>query len=173
MSVTDVHKDTDALTMTITAELAAPVARAWELWSDPRQLERWWGPPTYPATVVDHDLSPGGTVTYFMTGPEGDTHAGYWTVLAIDAPHHLEFEEGFADDAGVPNAAMPTTTMRVTFDEQPGGRTRMAIRTEFPSAEAMDQLLTMGMAEGMTAALSQIDEILGADAVSPGTTTAD
>ena len=48
-----------ALTMTITAEFDAPIERVWQLWADPRQLERWWGPPTYPATVVDHDLSPG------------------------------------------------------------------------------------------------------------------
>ena len=57
MSVTSVHKDPETMTMTVTAEYDAPVARVWQLWADPRQLERWWGPPTYPATVVDHDLS--------------------------------------------------------------------------------------------------------------------
>ena len=46
--------------MTITAEFDATVERSWQLWADPRQLERWWGPPTYPATVVEHDLVPGG-----------------------------------------------------------------------------------------------------------------
>ena len=51
MTVTNVHKDPEALTMTITAEFDAPVERVWQLWADPRQLERWWGPPTYPATV--------------------------------------------------------------------------------------------------------------------------
>ena len=60
MTVTNVHKDPDARTMTITAEFDAPVERVWQMWADPRQLERWWGPPTYPATFVDHDLSPGG-----------------------------------------------------------------------------------------------------------------
>ena len=38
------------LTLTITAEFNAPVTRVWELWENPRLLERWWGPPTYPAT---------------------------------------------------------------------------------------------------------------------------
>ncbi|MCU1379053.1 MAG: Activator of Hsp90 ATPase 1 family protein [Acidimicrobiales bacterium] len=164
MSVTDVHKDTETRTMTITAEFAAPVERVWQLWADPRQLERWWGPPTYPATVVDHDLRPGGTVNYLMTGPEGDQPRGYWRVLAVDAPHHLEFEDGFADEAGVPNPDMPTTTIRVALDEQLDGRTRMAIRTAFPSAEAMDQMIAMGMVEGMTEAISQIDDLLGTGA---------
>jgi uncharacterized protein YndB with AHSA1/START domain len=164
MSVTTVHKDPEAMTMTITAEFAAPVERVWQIWADPRQLERWWGPPTYPATVVDHDLTPGGTVSYFMTGPGGDQSRGWWRVLAVEAPRRLDFEDGFADDAGIPNPEMPTMTIRVNLDEEGDGRTRMAIETSFPSKETMDQMLTMGMEEGMASALSQIDAILGTEA---------
>jgi uncharacterized protein YndB with AHSA1/START domain len=160
MSVTSVEKDPETRTMTITAEFDAPVDRVWQVWADPRQLERWWGPPTYPATVVDHDLSPGGRVTYFMTGPEGDKHRGWWRVLATEPPHHLEFEDGFADDAGNPSADLPTTTARVTLEEQAGGRTRMQITSTFPSAEAMEQMIAMGMEEGITAAIGQIDQLV-------------
>ncbi len=78
MTVTAVEKDPDALSMTITTAFDAPIEQVWRVWSDPRLLERWWGPPTYPATVVDHDLSPGGTIKYYMTGPEGDRHGGWW-----------------------------------------------------------------------------------------------
>ena len=52
MTVTAVRKDPDALTMTLTAEFEASPERVWQLWADPRQLERWWGPPTYPATFT-------------------------------------------------------------------------------------------------------------------------
>src|SRR5659263_474246 len=55
----------------------------------PDQLERWWGPPTYPATVVEHDLTPGGHVTYFMTGPEGERFHGWCRVLEVDPPLSL------------------------------------------------------------------------------------
>lgn len=71
MPVTDITHDLDDLTITITAQFAAPVERIWHIYADPRQLERAWGPEEYPATVVDHSLTPGGTVTYCMTGPEG------------------------------------------------------------------------------------------------------
>jgi uncharacterized protein YndB with AHSA1/START domain len=160
MSVTSVDKDPATMTMTITAEYDAPIGRVWQLWANPRQLERWWGPPTYPATVVDHDLTPGGRVSYFMTGPEGDQPRGWWRVLNVDAPHRLDFENGFADDAGDPNPEMPTMIIRVALDEQAGGGTRMAIETTFPSKETMDQLISMGMEEGMTSAVGQIDELL-------------
>jgi uncharacterized protein YndB with AHSA1/START domain len=159
MTVTNIHKDPENLKMTVTADLPATVERAWQLWADPRQLERWWGPPTYPATVVDHDLTAGGTVTYFMTGPDGDKSRGWWQVLAVDPPHRLELTDGFADDSGAPNDAMPTMRVVVTLTERDGG-TRMVIETAFPSTEAMEQLVAMGMEEGIAAALGQIDEIL-------------
>jgi uncharacterized protein YndB with AHSA1/START domain len=160
MTVTNVHKDPAKKTMTITSEFEAPLARVWKLWEDPRQLEKWWGPPTYPATVVDHDLTPGGAVNYFMTGPEGDKASGWWRVLSIDAPHHLEFEDGFGDSASNPAPDMPVMVIRVALSEEAGGGTRMDIETTFPSPEVMEQIISMGMEEGMTAAVGQIDGLL-------------
>src|SRR3954463_12896705 len=103
MPVTDVQPDLDNLTLTITAEFAAPVARIWQVYADPRQLEKVWGPPTYPATVVDHDLTPGGRVTYYMTGPDGEKYHSWWRVVSVHPPHALEIEGRFADDSGQPN----------------------------------------------------------------------
>jgi uncharacterized protein YndB with AHSA1/START domain len=160
MTVTDVRKDLDARTMTFVSEFDAPVERAWQLWADPRLLERWWGPPTYPATFKDHDLTPGGSVTYVMTGPEGDQHGGWWRVIRVDPPTGLEFEDGFSDDAGNPNLDLPTTTAKVTLEERPGGGTRMTICSTFPSVEALEQMAEMGMEEGLTQALGQIEAIL-------------
>ena len=160
MSVTSVNKDPEALTMTLTASFDAPVERVWQVWADPRLLERWWGPPTYPATVSDHDLTPGGRVAYVMTGPEGDRHAGWWRVLSVEPPHHLAFEDGFADDAGEPNPDLPVTRVRVVLSERADGGTTMTIETAFATIEAMEQLLAMGVEEGMRSALGQVDELL-------------
>lgn len=167
MTVTNVQKDLDALTMTITAEFTAPIARVWQMWENPRLLERWWGPPTYPATMVEHDLTPDGRVHYFMTGPEGDQYHGWWRVLAVDAPHRLEFEDGFSDDAGTPNPDLPVTTALVTLDEQPDGVTRMTIEWTFASRADMERLMAMGHEEGIALAVGQIDAVLAAE-VSPG-----
>jgi uncharacterized protein YndB with AHSA1/START domain len=160
MTVTDVHKDPTALTMTIDSQWDAPVDRVWQLWADPRKLERWWGPPTYPATVVDHDLRPGGKVSYYMTSPEGEKYHGWWKVIAVEEPHRLDLEDGFADPEGNPNYTMPTTQSTVTFSELSTGVTRMVIETRFPSREAMDQMIEMGMEEGLAAAMGQIDAVL-------------
>ncbi|MFM2071522.1 MAG: hypothetical protein RLZZ623_1785 [Actinomycetota bacterium] len=162
MPVIDVRKDMEQLTMTVESEWTAPIARVWQLWADPRKLERWWGPPTYPATVVDHELRPGGKVSYFMTSPEGEQYHGWWKVLAVDEPHHLALEDGFADSDGTPNEAMPVTLSTVTFAELANGSTSMRIETRFPSRDAMDQVIAMGMEEGLTSAMGQIEAILAA-----------
>lgn len=168
MSVTSVAKDTENLTMTVTAAYDVPVERAWQLWADPRQLERWWGPPTYPATFVDHDLSLGGRTSYYMTGPEGDRHHGWWEVTEVAAPHRLVILDGFSDANGKPDPAMPTMTMTIELAPQnegdANGATVVTILTRFPSLEAMGQLLAMGMEEGLRAAMGQIDDVLGVPA---------
>ena len=165
MTVTAVRKDPAALSMTLTAEFDASPERVWQLWADPRQLERWWGPPTYPATVDSHDLSPGGRVKYHMTGPEGDQPQGYWDILETDPPRSLVFRDGFANADGTPNPDLPIMTARVAIEEIGDGRTRMSIESAFPSAEAMEQVLAMGMEEGLKQAVGQIDAILAEDAV--------
>jgi uncharacterized protein YndB with AHSA1/START domain len=165
MTVTDLRKDIDALTMAIDAEFDASVERVWQLWADPRQLERWWGPPTYPATFTEHDLTPGSRVAYHMTGPAGDQPRGWWEIVEVDAPRSLVFRDGFANDDGSPNDDLPVTTARVTIEDIGGGRTRMSIESTYPSAEAMGQVLAMGVEEGLKQAVGQIDAILAEERV--------
>src|ERR671911_161207 len=116
MPVTDVRRDLDALTLTITAEFAAPVERVWEVYADPRQLERVWGPPGFPATFVDHELVPGGRMNYYLTSPEDEKHYAYWDVTDVAAPQRFTFKDGFAlDESFTPNPAMPESTQVYSF----------------------------------------------------------
>jgi uncharacterized protein YndB with AHSA1/START domain len=160
MPIVRVDKDLDNHTMTVVAEYDATVERVWQLYADPRQLERFWGPPTWPATVVDHDLSPGGRVTYVMSGPDGEKSGGYWQVLEVQAPRRFVVEDGFADDAGQPNPDLPTTRMELVLAERAGGGTTMTVVSTFASTDAMKQLIEMGMEEGLRQSMGQIDAIL-------------
>jgi uncharacterized protein YndB with AHSA1/START domain len=164
MPVTKVEKDPESLTMTVHSEFEAGSDRIWQMWANPRLLERWWGPPTHPAKFPHHDLSPGGGMKYFMTGPEGDEFHGWWSVISVDPGAGIEIEDGFADQNGNPDPSMPSMTMKVAIvqvGEDPE-ITRMTIETHFQSLEAMEQVLEMGAEEGMSLAIGQIDEMLAA-----------
>jgi uncharacterized protein YndB with AHSA1/START domain len=163
MSVTSVDTDYDNLMTTLLADFDAPVDAVWQLWADPRQLERWWGPPTYPSTFEKHDLSPGGEVTYFMTGPEGDQPRGWWRITSVDPPTSLRFTDGFANEDGTPNEEMPVITVDVLLSERDGG-TRMEIRSTYSSREELDKLVAMSMLEGLQQSVGQMDALLAAGA---------
>ena len=127
-------------------------------WPD---LERWWGPPGYPATFEKHDLRPGGETTYFMTGPEGDRFHGMWRVTAVDPPASLQFTDAFADPDGKPVADMPLSAVRVELTGR-GGGTRMEMQSTFESREDMEKVVNMGTPEGLQQAVSQMDGVLDA-----------
>lgn len=154
-------RDSEALTLTVAAEFAATtVERLWQLWADEEQLQRWWGPPGWPATFTRHDFSVPGTSIYFMQGPEGDRHYGWWRFLEISEPSRLRIEDGFGDAEGNPDPQMPEPGEMVVDFEPTGTGARFSIRSQFASPEQMEQLLEMGQEEGMTLALGQIEAIL-------------
>lgn len=159
MPITDVHQDPEALTLTVVGEYAASRTRLWEAWLDPRQLEQFWGPPTWPATFTRHETFPGGRSDYFMTGPDGSRAHGYWEFLSVEAGRAFEIIEGFAHEDGTANDSLPHTRITVTFADTDGGSSFTAV-SQFATLEDLEQLVGMGMPEGMTEALGQMDTVL-------------
>lgn len=159
MPVTSVTRDPDALTLTVVADFPATVQRLWEAYVDPRQLERFWGPPSHPATFTRHDAAVGGRSAYTMKGPDGDTHGGYWEWLALEPLAAFEVRDGFTTPDGEPDPSMPSMRMRFVFAATPGG-SRVTTTTFFGSGEELEQLLEMGIVEGVRQAMGQMDDVL-------------
>ncbi|PPF76963.1 SRPBCC domain-containing protein [Pseudoclavibacter sp. Z016] len=159
MPVISTQKDPDQRTLTVVTEHAATPERVWRLWEDPRQLERWWGPPTWPSTVDSFEFSPGGRVLSHMTGPDGTTAGEWWEFVSIEPHHALSFDNGFAHDDGSRNLELPVMRCTVTI-EAAGDLTRMTTVSVFASPADFDSVIEMGMAEGMTEAMGQIDAVL-------------
>lgn len=159
MPITSIEKNLDTLTMTVVADFAATRDRLWEAYTDPRQIEKFWGPAEWPATFTRHDVFVGGRSDYVMTGPDGERSAGFWEFLAVDDGKFFEVRDGFAGDDGEENTAMPSMRMTFSFEDTNGG-SRLVTTTHFGSLDQLAQLLDMGMEEGMTSAMGQIDQVL-------------
>ena len=160
MTVTNVVPDRETQSLTITTEYPASAEQVWQLWADPRLLERWWGPPGFPATFEHHDLTPGGTITYFMSGPDGgDRFDGTWNVVEVDAPTRLVVEDAIVEDDGTPSDGNSMTRMEIDI-EAAGDTTRMILTTHFDSLVGMEQAIATGVVDGMKACMSQIDAVL-------------
>jgi uncharacterized protein YndB with AHSA1/START domain len=159
MPITSVISDPQALTLTVVGDYPVSVERLWEAYSDPRQLERFWGPETWPAKFTRHDFVVGGQAHYTMTGPDGATSSGWWRFVAIERPRLFEIEDGFSNPDGTPNAGMPSMRMTFTFEATASGARFVGV-TRFTSLESMEQLVKMGMVDGLRSAMGQLDAVL-------------
>jgi len=159
MPVTDITTDPENLTMSLTADFAAPVDRLWHAFSDPRQLERFWGPPGWPATFTEFDFSVGGRARYEMRGPNAEPARGAWEFLRIDEGRGFEVIDSFVDADGHPVDGLPET--RMVFDFEPDGeRSRLRSVSYFDSLAGLEQVVAMGAVEGTRMALDQLDTVL-------------
>lgn len=159
MPITSVTSDPDSLTLTVVGDYPVFVERLWDAYSDPRQLERFWGPESWPAKFTHHEFIVGGQAHYTMTGPDGTQSSGWWKFLAIEQPRLIEIEDGFAAADGTPSSTMPTMRMTFTFEPTETGARFKGI-TRFASLKSMEQLVKMGMIEGMRSAMGQLDSVL-------------
>ncbi|GAA3702487.1 SRPBCC domain-containing protein [Zhihengliuella alba] len=164
MPVKSVMTDVEDLELIIRAQFDAPPARVWKVWSDPRLLERWWGPPEWPATFTRFEFQAGGNVRYRMTGPDSEQVQGWWQFEDIVEPRRLEFKDGFADDDGEPSGEHGVTHNVVTLVEAPGESTShgtlMTLRVVFASLAQLKELLDMDMEDGLRDSVNQIDALL-------------
>lgn len=159
MPITSVSSDPRALTLTVVADYPVPVERLWEAYADPRQLEKFWGPEQWPATFTRHDMAVGGESHYMMTGPDGTKSRGWFHFLRVEPFRLIEVEDGFSHEDGRRNEEMPTMRMVFNFEKTDAGSRFISVTT-FPSVETMEELVKMGMVEGMRSAMSQLDAVL-------------
>ena len=152
MPLTSVTKDAARLTLTVVGDFPVPQLRLWDAYADPRQLERFWGPPTWPATFTRHDFKVGGRAEYFMTGPNEEKWSGSWEFTAVNPISSFEAKDG---DGSIEDGP---ASMTFTFETTPTG-SRMTGVTRFASIEAMEQIAA-GMEEGLRAAMPQLDAVL-------------
>jgi uncharacterized protein YndB with AHSA1/START domain len=154
MPLTSVTKDAATLTLTIVGDYPVPQQRLWDAFADPRQLERFWGPPFAPATFTRHEFRVGGRAEYFLSGQNGERWSGSWRFTVVNPICSFEAYDG-EDNAEDPN--MPAS-MKFVFETTPTG-SRMTGITQFSSVEAMEQTI-VGMEEGLRAAMPQLDALL-------------
>lgn len=159
MTITSVRTDPDERTLTLVAESPVPVERLWAAFADPRQLERFWGPPSLPATFTSFDLRPGGRAHYRMTSPQGERFLALWDVLEVDGPHRIVFRDRFATEDGEVDPTLPDSRTVLSFEPTESG-SRVTLTTSFDSAEDLDAMVEMGMVDGYTQAFAGLDTVL-------------
>jgi uncharacterized protein YndB with AHSA1/START domain len=181
--ITSVSKDAESLTMTVVAEFNAPVRRLWDAYLDPRQLERFWCPPSYPTVFTRHDGCVGGRSEFVITAPDGAVSRCYWEWVVVDELKSFEVRDAVAipdihsaDEqlpAEAPSQGDGIGRMVFAFDTTPKG-SRVTTTTYFDSAAHLERMLATGMEHDIAETMGRMDLVLAdllSFAVGNGTTT--
>ena len=121
MTIVSSKQDPDALTFVVVAEFAARRRGCGRSGPTPGSSSAGGARPPGRRPSSEHDVVAGGGSRYYMTGPDGEKARGWWRFLSLDEPRHLEFEDGFSDESGLPNPQMPTIRGRVELEEIAAG----------------------------------------------------
>ncbi len=161
MTVTSVDKDVERLTLTLTAEFDAPLERVWELWADPRKLERWWGPPTAPGDLRAPRARPRRHGHLLHDRPGGRARPRRVADhVAVDPPRVAATSRTASPTPTATSIAdMPTTDVQMRLTEHDGG-TRMELRFAFESTEHMERLERWGAFAVFPQSVGQMDAII-------------
>ena len=157
MNKTQFHSEKNKLTVTRTFD--APLKLVWRAWTEAELLDQWWAPKPWKSKTKHMDFKEGGTRLYAMVGPNNEEHWGITTYSSIEQPDAFAGEDAFCDKNGVVNDSFPVATFENLFKES-SQQTTVTIITEYASEDQLEQIVKMGMKEGLSMSFENLDEVL-------------
>lgn len=151
--------DKENNTITVKREFAAKRPLVWDCHTKSELLDKWFAPKPLTTKTKSMDFSEGGHWHYAMVDPSGAEYWGYTEYVNINPIDSYKTLDGFSDESGAINPDLPRANWVVTFTDK-GDHTLVQTVVTYPSLEGMEQVLQMGMKEGLTSTLERLDELL-------------
>ncbi len=140
--------------ITMTRIFNAPRELVFKAYTDPNLIPQWWGLRSHTTTVDKMDVRPGGLWRFVEHDAEGNENGFKGEYREILPPERLvnTFEwDGMPDHISVDSA---------TFEELPGGKTKLTVTSRFTSVEDRDGMLASGMERGANETWDRLAELL-------------
>lgn len=120
----------------------APRSLVYAAWTDPQQIQVWFGPEGFSIVTKEIAIKPGGIWRFDMIAPDGTRYDNRMLFLRMEPLALIEVEHGSDrdDDPG-------KFRMLLTFDEQSDGKTVLTLRQMHPSRERRDGAIGFGAVE--------------------------
>lgn len=155
------QKDTDIV---ITREFAAPRQLVWDVWTQPRHIERWFGPKGFDTRVEEHDFRVGGRSVFIMVGADGAEYPAAGTFKEIVPIEKIvstdEFGEGFEDTPVGKTFDLPKGMVTTALFDDLGERTKLTLTTSHPTVEDKTKHISMGVVEGWNSSFDKMEDYL-------------
>lgn len=151
---TTIEASKDVPTIAITREFDAPRELVFRAHTDPELYARWVGPRSVATRIDRWDVRRGGAWAFANTR-DGEQIASFFGSFHDVWPNErivwtFTFE-------GMPESVALET---LTFEELPGGRTRLRILSLVESFQLRDSVLASGMDTGVEEGYEKLDDLL-------------
>ena len=120
MSIELEKPDAESEVFSLTRRFKAPLSLMWQVWTERRHLEQWWGPAGMKLVIKSIDLRAGGSMLYGMQSPFGHVHWGKFIYRLVEPPHRLVYAVSFTDENGTParNPMNPLWPLEMLTDQR-------------------------------------------------------
>lgn len=152
---------TEDRVLIITRVFDAPRTLVWKAFADPYHLVQWWGPKGFTNPVCELDFRVGGHWHNVMRGPDGDEYPTDAEFIEIVPPERIVYRNAPAVGEVWGGNPPPSFLRTITFVEE-SGRTTLAIRAEFATAEHKQAVVRRGWIEGTNESLDKLQALLAA-----------
>lgn len=151
--------DKEKNTITVKREFAAERPLIWECYTQSEMLDQWFAPEPFTTKTKSMDFREGGHWHYAMVDPDGKEYWGWTEYSKIQPIDFYETLDAFSDSEGNINKDLPSAEWHVQFTDK-GENTLVVTTVQYDSLEALDQVINMGMKEGLTSTLERLDKLL-------------
>jgi len=141
--------------------LDAPLERVWRAWTDPQELQKWWGPRGVTNPVCTWEARAGGKIDIVMLAGEelGNLKGSEWpmngTFQEVTPPNKLVY----TSSAIMNNKSIIESTNTVTLEEH-DGKTKLTFHIVITKATPEAEGPLAGMETGWNQAIDKLTENL-------------
>jgi uncharacterized protein YndB with AHSA1/START domain len=156
----DFSVDKESKKIKVKREFSAPISKVWAAWTESHLLDQWWAPKPWKARTKTMDFREGGYWLYAMVGPDGTEHWSRADYKSITPLKSFSAQDAFCDEDGNINPNLPRSFWTNEFSETSNSTTIVSIETAYDDLSDLEKVIEMGVKEGLSAALENLDELL-------------
>jgi len=157
--VFDFIADKQKNTLTIRREFLADRELVWDCYTKSELLDQWFAPKPLSTQTKSMDFREGGHWHYAMIMPDGTAYWSWVDYLKIKPVEYYTSLDAFCDADGEINSNLPRAEWLVTFLEK-GEHAMVETIVTYKSLADLEQVIQMGLKEGLTTTLEKLDELL-------------
>lgn len=151
--------DKEKNTITVIREFAGNRQLVWDCYTKSELLNQWFAPDPLTTKTKSMDFREGGHWHYAMVDPNGTEYWGWTEYTKIQPIDFYETRDAFSDADGNINKDLPQATWHIEFSDK-GDHTLVETIVNYETLEALEEVIKMGMKEGLTSTLERLDNLL-------------